>query len=78
MKYIKRFVFVLVAIIVGILSFPILACDVIFFGLYFVVTGRFYVNDYNPLVVVICCWLLGSGWEWKKRNAKISEDIDVK
>lgn len=71
MIYVRRFLVVLffiprvlLAICAMIVLFPF---DMAAIPVYYIMTGRYYVDDFNLLGIEVAKWLCGYGFEWKYR-----------
>ena len=76
MTYVKRFLFLLAMVVVGIIALPLIVFDLVCFAVYYVCTGRFYPNDYNPLLLAIIGWCAGQGWHWRINKGTIGDTVN--
>lgn len=71
MKYLIRLLVVLTFIprvILATVAFIIIFyVDILAIPVYYIMTGRFYWEDYSPLHVAVFAWLVGNEWEWRNK-----------
>lgn len=71
MIYVRRFLVVLFFIPRVLLAFCAMIVlfnfDMAAIPVYYIKTGRCYVDDFNPLGIEVAKWLFGFGFQWKDR-----------
>ena len=71
MIYIRRFFFVLLIIprvLLALCAIIVLSYfDMAAIPVYYIMTGRYYADDFSPLGIEVAKWLCGFGFNWKDR-----------
>ena len=71
MIYVRRFLVVLFFIprvLLALCAMIVLFYfDLAAFPVYYIMTGRYYVDDFSPLGIEVAKWLCGYGFKWKDR-----------